>query len=321
MYAIITHNDIDGVASSALYIYLTGTREYRVYFTEPFLLNKTLSKIISAYYERVVIMDIGINPQVYDEILEYLKILRENNIPVYWYDHHVWEEKWMNDVKDKGIELYIDQSTCATGVVAKYVETTRRNIDQVFISELVNGVCAGDLWLFNHWLGPYYIRLVRRKDPDSWRKHVLSVLASGRYWSGEFDEKVLDHLEKELALFSDKNGLKYVIKNINGLKIIVSESNVDVENSFLASYLIGRMNVDIAILATSDGKLSFRSKDIDVRNLALSLGGGGHMYASGAKIEIPWWIRTLSKVNKNAILNYIANLVISKLGKSTYLRQ
>ncbi|MEM0004181.1 MAG: DHHA1 domain-containing protein [Desulfurococcaceae archaeon] len=305
--AIITHTDMDGAGAAGMYLYLSNNPEYRVFFTEPYLLHKALSKVTAAYYDKVVITDIGINPGVYSRIIDYLSMLKRNNTSIIWFDHHVWENRWVTELTNLGAELYIDKSTCATGVVAKYIKPTGINVDENFVQEVVNGVCSGDLWRFDHWLGPFYVRLVRRRDNQAWRKLVVKTVASGKLWIPEFDEKILDHVERELILFSDK--IQVVEKNTGNMKIVVTESNEEVENSFIGAFLIGRYSADIAVIASSDGKLSFRSRNVDVRNIALKLGGGGHIYASGAKIDVPWWIRILSKVNKKVFLNYVAEIV------------
>lgn len=306
--AIITHTDMDGAGAAGVYLYLTGKPEYRLFFTEPYLLDKTLAKVSNAYYEKIVITDIGINPVIYNNVLEYIKLLRENNIPIYWYDHHIWENEWTNNLHKLGVELYIDRSTCATGVVAKYVKPARNDLDKYFLEEVVRGVCAGDLWRFDHWRGGYYLRLVRRKDTNTWRKQVVKTIADGKAWTQEFEEKILENLEQELKLLS--SSIDIVEKTINDIKIVVAESSEDVENSFLAGYLIGRYNADIAVLASIDGKLSFRSRSVNVREIALKMGGGGHMYPAGAKIEIPLVTRLLGRISRKAVLGYIINQII-----------
>jgi len=169
-------------------------------------------------------------------------------------------------------------------------------------------VCAGDLWRFDHWRGGYYLRLVRRKDTNTWRKQVVKTIADGKAWTQEFEEKILENLEQELKLLS--SSIDIVEKPLNDIKIVVAESSEDVENSFLAAYLIGRYNADIAVLASIDGKLSFRSRSVNVREIALKMGGGGHMYAAGAKIEIPLVTRLLGRISRKAVLGYIINQII-----------
>ncbi|MEM4541809.1 MAG: DHHA1 domain-containing protein [Desulfurococcaceae archaeon] len=313
VYAIVAHTDMDGVASAALYLYLNEVSDFHVFFSEPFLLHKTLSRTTSAYYEKVVIFDLGINPVSYTKVLEYIKLLREYSIPVTWFDHHIWEENWIRDMEKLGVELYIDRSTCTVGVVAKHLKPTRRAVDEHFVENLVRGVCAGDLWRFDHWLGGFYMRVVRRRDKDSWRKTVLKTLASGTLWSEDFNAKVEEHIDNELRCLS--SDLSLIIRNINGVKLAVAESVELLENSFLASYIMGRYDVDIVVLASMDGKLSIRSRNIDVREVAYSLGGGGHMHAAGAKIRIPWWIKLLSRVNRNTLLHYVSRLIAQKLAQ------
>ncbi|MEM4717353.1 MAG: DHHA1 domain-containing protein, partial [Desulfurococcaceae archaeon] len=279
--AIITHSDIDGAAAAGIYLYLRDNPESHIFITEPYLLHRTLKKTLSASFERILIMDLGINPVIYNEVIDYLKLLRHNNTPVEWFDHHVWEEKWIKNVRDLGVNLYIDQSTCATGVVVKYVNPIRSRLDHLFVENIVKGVCAGDLWTFNHWLGPFFIRLVRRRDSNQWRKHVIKRIANGITWTDEFESKIIEHIEKELDYLNER--IVHVTRRINNYTMIIAESNETIENSFLAAYLIGRYNVDIAALISIDGKLSFRSRSVNVRDLATHLGGGGHLYASGAK--------------------------------------
>lgn len=318
--AIITHSDMDGAAAAGIYLYLRNNPHSHIFITEPYLLHKALKKALSAYYEKIIIFDLGINPVIYGEVLNYLEVLRDNNIPVEWFDHHIWDEKWRDEIRGLGVKLHVDHSTCATGVVVKYVNPTRTVIDHFFVENLVKGVCAGDLWTFDHWLGPFFIRLVRRRDGNQWRKYVIKKIANGILWIDEFESKILEHIEKELNTLSEN--LTYLTKKVNGYTMIITESNEIIENSFLASYLIGRYSADIATLVSRDGKLSFRSKYVNVRDLATHLGGGGHPYASGAKINIPWWIRLASRINKHLLLFYAGDIITRAFKEiSTYSRK
>jgi len=305
--AIITHTDMDGAGAAGLYIYLSGIQNYKLFFTEPYLLNKTLVRVLNANYERLVLLDIGINPSVYGEVVDYISRLRKRGVSIAWFDHHIWSEEWLRELRDLGVDIFNDKSTCATGVVAKYVEPRRNPVDSVFVSELVKGVCAGDLWRFDHWMGGYYLRLVRRIDSNTWRRNVVKTIAEGRLWSSEFDEKILTHVESELKVLS--RGLSTLDKYANGLKIVVAENNEEVENSFIAAFLIGRYNADIAVLASIDGRLSFRSRSVNVREIAVRMGGGGHVYASGAKIEVPLMVRLLGRIERKTVLSYVLNRV------------
>ena len=316
MEAVITHGDIDGVAATGLYLYLRNNPESVVYFTEPYKLHSALSQPILSECERVVITDLGVNPSIYDELLKNLRLLCRRGASVLWYDHHVWEENWVRDIRDLGVELYIDTSTCTTGVVAKYTQPLRQYLDYEFIDKLTRGVCAGDLWKFDYWLAPYYIRLIRRKDKDSWKKRVLVHIANGYYWSEEFNSKIEKHIDLELSTLTSK--LNVYIKSINEkYRIAVVEDNENIDSSFIAPYIMGRFNTNIIAVVSSNGKVSFRGMGVNVRDIAVKLGGGGHLYASGAKIRIPWYIRILSRLRRDLLLVYVASIIIREL-KSAY---
>jgi oligoribonuclease NrnB/cAMP/cGMP phosphodiesterase (DHH superfamily) len=76
---------------------------------------------------------------------------------------------------------------------------------------------------------------------------------------------------------------------------------------------MGRYGVNVVVVASSDGKLSFRSSGVSIRELAVKLGGGGHPYAAGSKIRIPWFIRLLSRIRGDLLLIYVASIVSREL--------
>jgi oligoribonuclease NrnB/cAMP/cGMP phosphodiesterase (DHH superfamily) len=309
---IITHGDIDGVAAAGLYLYLRDNPESTVYFAEPYSLHRVLGRLAPGEYRRVVITDLGVNSSTLEEIRERLEYLRARGVEVAWYDHHVWDEDWISSIKSTGVELHVDRSTCATGVVAKYTKPLRQQVDYAFVEQLTRGVCAGDLWRFDHWLGPYYIRLVRRRDKDSWKRRVLIYIANGYYWSSEFDSKVERHVDLELSLLSSK--LVVYMKNTSGShRVAVVRDERVIDSSFIAPYVMGRYGVDVVAVVSSDGKISFRSRGVNVRDLAVRLGGGGHPNAAGTRIRIPWYIRLISKIRGDFLLRYVAGIITREL--------
>jgi len=314
-YMIITHTDMDGVGSASLYIYYMNKDPVRIVFTEPYFIKNTVNMIrdISKdYVEKIVFMDLGLNPSTYEYVVEALRILVDKGIHIEWYDHHVWDDLWVKGFREAGIELYLDQTTCATGVVAKYAKPQRRDLDREFIQELVAGVCAGDLWRFDHWRGPWFLRLVRRRESNKWRLHVLKILSKGVIWCKEFTDNILYKLERELEGYNRISD-KLILTSINGIGVAIVPAVNVLDSSFVAAYILGRTGADIAVIASKDGKLSFRSRDFNVRELAVRLGGGGHPRAAGAKIEIPFRIRIKMLFNNDAYLDYVKERVLDVL--------
>jgi len=310
-YGIITHTDMDGVAGAGLYALALSQWPSLIYFTEPYKLHELLEEESKSLreVERLVLIDLGINPSGFTKLVEQLAGLTSRNIVVEWFDHHLWEEEWVRALNRVGVKLYLDTSTCATGVVYKYFAKGR--VGYEIENELVPGVCAGDLWTFDHWRGGWYLRLIKRRDSDSWRLKVMREIFKGRAWANAFTRRVEEIVDAELKALSDVGGV--VVRDVDGVRIVSAFESDSVENSFLAAFLLSRFNGDIAVVASGDGKISLRSRRIDVRRIALKLGGGGHMYASGARIQIPYSTRLLSLFNKNAVLNYVAGRVVSAM--------
>jgi len=312
---------MDGVSAAGLYLYLTRDELVRIVFTEPYLLHETLSNLGDLTgVQKLVLTDLGLNANVFNDVLNTIQRIRGREIVVQWFDHHIWDEEWVAKLKNLGVELYIDRSTCAVGVVAKYLKPSRQDIDEGFIKELVQGVCAGDLFKFDHWRGAWYMRLIRRNDSDEWRLKVLEKISKGILWVEEFEEKVIERFENELSSYSRVDNNLILIEH-NGLKIGLTMGDDDTENSFLAAYIIGRYDADVAVIASKDGKLSLRSRKYNVRDLAYKLGGGGHPQASGCKIDIPWRIRLKGVLEEKAILEYISKVIVDALNDIGGLKQ
>lgn len=302
-YAIVTHTDMDGVAAAALYIYYTGRDPEEIVFAEPYNVEKKLGKLLGSSVEKIAVMDIGLNANNVSEVVSIAREFSLRKIVLEWYDHHVWDPEWSRALVDAGVKLFIDRTTCATGVVAKYYTPLRRSVDEFFVRELVAGVCAGDLWRFDHWRGPWYMRLVRRSDPPEWRLHVVEKISKGILWDEEFTENIMEKIDRELLSYNTIRD-NVVQGVVDGIKIVVAPRRNSLETSFTASYILGRLGADIACIVSKDGKISLRSRRINVREIAKALGGGGHPRAAGAKIKIPLKTRILSRLIPGTVEKY-----------------
>ncbi len=311
-YIIVTHTDMDGVAAAAIYIYYTASKPEKIIFAEPYNIEKKLKKLRNVSVEKIAIMDMGVNATNIHEVISIINELVSRGISIEWYDHHVWDQEWYNKLIEAGVKLFVDRSTCATGVVAKYYTPSRKDIDELFVKELVAGVCAGDLWTFDHWRGPWYMRLIRRSDSTNWRLHVLEKLSKGILWDSEFTENVIEKIDRELLSYNIIRD-KIVQDTVDGIKIAVAPKHDGVETSFAAAYILGRLGADIACIVSKDGKMSLRSRRVNVREIAKLLGGGGHPRAAGAKIKIPLRVRVIDKfiegTSERYVLKTIANTI------------
>ncbi len=312
-YIIVTHTDMDGIGSAAVYIYLQGVKPVNIYFTEPYLLHKTMKKLANVEnIDKIALMDLGGNPNIFDEVVDHIEKIRSRGIEIEWYDHHVWNEEWINRLKELGVRIIVDRSTCGAGVVVKYAPRARKDINEEFLSEVVYGICAGDLWRFDHWRGPWYLRLVRRRDTREWRLHVIDIISQGIAWTEEFTEKIRERLEIELREYGLVD--KYIVmRRVNGYLIAVAPNSDNVDNSFTAAYVMGRTGADIVGIVSKNGKLSLRSRSVNIRELAVALGGGGHPRAAGALIRLPFIVRLKALFSIRPVLEYTLKILAENI--------
>lgn len=306
MSYIVTHTDIDGVAAAALYTYLTRESS-SIVFAEPYNLKKVLYKVYRKRPKRVVVLDLSPNTDTIDFIVGVAQLLREKGGSVAWFDHHMWEAEWLEQLGKAGVELYVDRTTCATGVVARHVKPST-TVNQRFVEELVKGVCGADLWSFDHPMSPFFMRLVRRGDEDSWRLCVYRTLSRGVTWTGEFGERVVKRFDEEVVELSKP--IHVEVLEVNGVRIAVVEKSEKVENSILAARVMGVAKADVAVVIDKSGKISLRSRGVNIRDLAVALGGGGHAQAAGAKIDVPLSIRIAGVLRSKALVEYVVRVLI-----------
>ena len=75
---IVTHTDADGIASAAITIYCKNVSSYKVLFTEPTDLPKSLKKVVGLKPRELIITDLGLNTSTFDEVLKILKVIKES---------------------------------------------------------------------------------------------------------------------------------------------------------------------------------------------------------------------------------------------------
>ena len=283
---IITHTDLDGLSSAALILKHVG-RIDRFYFAQPHQLHAVLSKVPNK--SQVFIADIGINESTLPKVIKQLERLVTSGATIKWFDHHVWDAEWVSKIKDVGVELYVDRSTCAAGVVAKYLGVSGSDVEA-----LVKATCSVDLWRFDDWRGNFLARYAGFKGGHEWKKQVVMKLST---FSGELDDEVKEVVEK--AVSKELKVLSKALKNavlaeLGNLKVVAyfkgSEEHL---TSYIANVLLSRFQADVAVIVRY-GSVSFRSRGYDVRELAKALGGGGHPQASGAPLKPPFYIRLLT---------------------------
>lgn len=272
---LITHTDLDGVASGALILRKYGNID-KIYFTQPHHLHARLAGVPNGSV--VYITDLGVNNSSLNKIKESIKRILSSGGEVFWFDHHVWEESWITELTEMGVALYVDKTTCSAGVVSKYLGVENSE-------ELVKATCSTDLWLMNDWRGNFLSRYVGYAGGASWKEKTLRKLAS---FDGTIDSEISEAVEKavttELKIYG-KVLKKAKMRGCGDIKIVYYFKDQEEHlTSYIANLLMSRYGADIAVICRR-GSVSLRSRSIDVREVAFSMGGGGHPRAAGAGLK------------------------------------
>jgi len=302
---MIVHNDFDGTASAAVYSRLSDKIPSQIIYTEPNLLPNILASIgEKSNFEKIVIADLGINESNFEKILKVTNELSRRS-KIEWYDHHIWKEEWKRLLKENGVEVYHDTTTCGAGVIYKNFGK-----EDLISKKLVSADCSVDLWLHNDPLGEKLRRIVEVEKNVNWKNYLVKKFYNGILWDEEFERKLENVMDEELKNYNKLFKYTNVI-NYEGLKIVVVarwKGRPDI--SYAGQYLMSRLEGDIFVSA--NGKyVSFRSNNYDIRIYAVKLGGGGHIKAAGAPLKVPLVYRVLYKIGfRKPFLDYVSKRIL-----------
>ena len=318
---IITHTDLDGVGSAAAYLRIAGRSpsESTIIFAEPYEIHDVLRELVDNVErgDKVALMDLGPNRENYDQVVTYVSSIVRKDVDVEWYDHHIWDDGGER-LRAVGARMFIDRSTCATGVVVRYASKVYGVEPDKFLLELERAVCAADLWIWDHPMAPKLFRVIgsdKGDQADEWRHKVVEKFFNSKLWDDEMEERLESYINKELKGYEKVLRTLYVRRLGRRSVAAVVKSRGPPANSLIGALLLSRFNADVAVIVRENGAISLRSRSVDVQRIASLLGGGGHPRASGAKLRLPFWVRILYRFYPKALSRYAASKVIGALKK------
>lgn len=278
----ITHTDADGYGCEVMLREAFPNKEVVVVTASAGsgpLKFSTVSEYVSEHISQdtpVYITDLSPNTGKGSEFIYEFR----NQTEVVVIDHHEWEEDDKRQIEWYA-EVYHDTDRCATRITHDVLIDNPRSE----ISDLAELTEDHDLWL----------------KEDRERSDALSDLANyvdrDKYVSlaREYGDKVVEcddgkqYIEQAQKEREEKT--KHAINrttfyDINGYKLGIAYGNCD--SSDVGETLYTEHDVDLACVMYPNGQLSFRSPDDTpiARDMAVSLGGGGHPCAAGAKPDV-----------------------------------
>ena len=315
VFVIVAHDDLDGVGASALLVrgLGLGLSGVRLVFCKPHRVDGCFRGVLRAGgVVGVGVVDLGLSWGVLGGVVEAYRRWG-GGVRVYWFDHHVWEEEWVRVLRGLGFEVVVDRGTCATGVVAEYF-----GLGDGFSRRLVSSVCGVDLWRWDDPLSPFLFRLA-----DAWRdeeglKRLFEAFVSGVLWRDEWGRVVEEYVDRELRGYDRIKRYLRVI-DVGDCRIVVAVKYWDgpPHRNFLAQYLLSRYQADVVAIPVVGRGVSLRSREVDVRRIAVRLGGGGHPRASGAPIPANVFVRALARIYPGVLLGPVSKALaktVSEVG-------
>jgi len=277
---VVTHTDLDGTASAAVLLRYLGHVD-KFLFIQPNNLVRAISSINCGSGCSIYVCDLSPNSSNYTALVTSLHRLVERGASVWWFDHHVWDDHWLSELRGIGVKLFVDRSTCATGVVIKYLGVA----DEVSV-KLARAACSLDLWVFDDWLGNFLARYIGFSKSSNWRRRAVGKLSSGELLDGDVLRVVEESVDRELKILSEVLRKSKVREVCGGIRIAYYYKSVkDHVTSYIASLQMSRFSADVALICRK-GSASLRSRgSVNVREIAKKLGGGGHEYAAGFPIR------------------------------------
>ncbi len=283
----ISHGDVDGVVSAALIVRYTNNVAVRLSATSalPKVIRSAMYDIIMRGANIIIISDLNPSPGNIESIVEMLSQYVKAGVKVVWLDHHEWIDEAISAVREIGVELMIDTERVAAEVVYKYLENITPEIRKDKIAHaLISLAIDDDRFLNRNPLAIKWRRLLRWYNWE-FRRKTVRAFASGELWP-HWAQKAYEEIEREYDILIRKALEDMKVIEVKGYKVVVIPPISDkIHPGDLQLELSRRgIDADLFVIMYSKG-VSFRSSQINVADLAKSMGGGGHIYSAGAPLS------------------------------------
>ena len=276
---VVSHHDLDGVASAALLVRWARSRgvEARYRLVSVSVAYKTLlGEVRAAASDSSVVVAADISPRGRGDAEALASALRWGQRLV-WLDHHVWDPATVRVLEDAGAVIVVDRSKVTAEIACRVIGCQ----DDVFAKTIMEAARADDSCTSDHLgLAPKWRLVLRILGPREARRAV-EALARGELWPGWADELYRMHAPGYYDEIRSKTTVNTY--TFNGVRVVVvtpppTANACDVET------ILGRPeNADVMVLLYPKG-ISIRSLGpYRADCIAARLGGGGHPRAAGAK--------------------------------------
>jgi oligoribonuclease NrnB/cAMP/cGMP phosphodiesterase (DHH superfamily) len=281
---IITHGDVDGILSAAISIRRLGESELK--FSGPGSIDKALSKVRGV--DELLILDIGLNKSKLEGVEAELKRLISSGCRVYWCDHHRWDDESSSRLSEL-IELRLKPSQSNARLVLEWLgggDFERRLVEiaddadtgkyALEISRIYNAISTSKkmkVKLIGKLVEGY---LIDEGLEDFGRKKLLSI------------ESQVEEALKRVRIEETHEGRRFCVIDIRAGgpgSLIARKASEDLDADFCFVFNCKRFSL-----------YAGRMKEVDLRVICESYGGGGHPYACGGRIKLSFLKRLVCRL-------------------------
>jgi uncharacterized protein len=261
----LTHNDLDAVGADAV---------HRRRYGEVFTVFSSVGKF-PAFLDRLAalpgrgdllsISDLGYQ----DTVVPALETARKNGWRVEWRDHHRWNERECDAVRERVDLLRVDTTRCGCGIVAIDLLP-----EDPVAREIAGVVCDYDLWLHRDPRSAVLGQVLQR--PRN-RNHVRDLLVKGRFSDDQVETEYAD-IRTEMTGNID-HSIAHV--HLAGKRYRIAFAPLYGYPSETAAAIRERLGTEIEVIVSPSGRFSIRSVPPISHLVARRFGGGGHPNAAG----------------------------------------
>ncbi|MDP9196965.1 MAG: hypothetical protein M3O24_00145 [Thermoproteota archaeon] len=235
---------------------------------------------------RVIISDLGINPDVEDLSINAIREFNKKGWKVIWVDHHPWSKRVKRSLVPLATVIH-DQSgqKCASDLMFGNILPGNKVAKQLSIMAHAMDFMTGEVYL------PPISELIQYyRNLESSGKRLIDLArkaSTGVLWDTGMEtsyKSYLDIYEKD----KKRAWKSLVIRNITGISVAFMRISNFIQTSLFSKEVFDRTGADVALLYGKNGKVSIRRNNntISCRLISSFLTeGGGHDFAAGGKLK------------------------------------
>ena len=293
--AVISHWDVDGVASAAIAVRM-GARLFKLAALSALhqLLGDTVLAAERIGADTLIIADLNPSPgqeRLVETSLDYALSI---GMRVVWIDHHEWPGPLVDELREMGVTLILDQSRVSAELVSSFLGCR----DEV-CTRLCEMAVDDDLFLNRDPLAVRWRRVLRWYN---WRVRYNAVRAWARgvLWP-EWVRPLWERLSSEYEALMTRTLSRVTVLDVDGYRLAVVRVASEKLHPGEVHARIVQAGYDADIYAMIyDNGVSLRSETLPLACIARRLGGGGHEKAAGIPGD-SWTPTSLAEALRRAI--------------------